>query len=224
MPNSEREIIYVGDPMCSWCWGFAPVAERLATRFREVADFRVIAGGLRPGEHAAPLDESLKSSIRPHWEKVEAMTSQAFDYSIFDRDDFVYDTEPACRAVVCVRRMSPERTLDTFLALQKAFYADGLDITATEVIAGLIEAQGIERDTFLESFRHSSIEQYTYADFAMASRLGAQAFPTVYLRNEDDVALLTMGYQPYEVLAPAVDKFFSSGAPSQLGPEQPAPV
>ena len=21
-PTEERELIYVGDPMCSWCWGF----------------------------------------------------------------------------------------------------------------------------------------------------------------------------------------------------------
>ena len=29
----------------------------------------------------------------------------------FDRDGFVYDTEPACRAVVTMRRLLPEKTL-----------------------------------------------------------------------------------------------------------------
>ena len=26
---SRNRLIYVMDPMCSWCWGFAPVAQAL---------------------------------------------------------------------------------------------------------------------------------------------------------------------------------------------------
>ena len=25
----DLEFVYVGDPMCSWCWGFAPVLDRM---------------------------------------------------------------------------------------------------------------------------------------------------------------------------------------------------
>ena len=28
---AEFGFLYLGDPMCSWCWGFAPVLERLPT-------------------------------------------------------------------------------------------------------------------------------------------------------------------------------------------------
>ena len=204
----DKEIVYVGDPMCSWCWGFAPVARRLAERFGDEAEFRIIAGGLRPGEHAAALDDTLKASIRPHWEQVEAMTGQPFDYAIFDRDDFVYDTEPVCRAVVCARRIDPARTLDVFVALQTAFYAEGRDVTDAEVITDIVADQGIDRERFSHDFEQPATAQYTYADFAMASRLGAQGFPTVFLRKRDDVALLTMGYQPIESLEPAVERYF----------------
>ena len=46
----DFEFVYVGDPMCSWCWGFAPVLERM----QEVYDvpLRVVVGGLRPGSEA----------------------------------------------------------------------------------------------------------------------------------------------------------------------------
>jgi putative protein-disulfide isomerase len=217
----EREIIYVGDPMCSWCWGFAPVARALADRFAERASFRIIAGGLRPGEHAAMLDDGLKRSIRSHWEQVQAMTSQPFDYAIFERDDFLYDTEPACRAVVCARRIEPARTLELFIALQTAFYAQGSDITDADVIADVAGSVGFDRGRFARDFAQPASAQYTYADFAMASRLGAQGFPTVFLRNRDDVAMLTMGYQPLETLEPAVTSYFSSDPdvrPERAGP------
>jgi len=214
----DREIIYVGDPMCSWCWGFAPVAQRLAERFAADAAFRIITGGLRPGEHAAPFDDALKGSIRQHWDHVHEKTSQPFDYAIFDRDDFVYDTEPACKAVVCVRRLDPARTLDVFVALQSAFYAEGRDITDADVLADIVAEAGIDRQAFVDEFTDPDATRLTHADFAMASWLGAQGFPSVFLRAGDEVALLTTGYQPAAALEPAVERFFSQ-AP-QARPEQ----
>ena len=44
--TSDLEFIYVGDPMCSWCWGFAPVLERM-TEVYEIP-IRVVVGGISP--------------------------------------------------------------------------------------------------------------------------------------------------------------------------------
>jgi putative protein-disulfide isomerase len=207
---AEREIIYVGDPMCSWCWGFAPVARKLAEQFGDRAPVRLVLGGLRPGKRAAVLDAELKKTIRPHWERVQQMTGQAFDYSIFDREGFLYDTEPACRAIVYVRGKSRVQSLPAFLALQDAFYARGVDITQVDSIATVLADQGLDGEAFRASFEDPVLSQHTYADFTVAERLGAQGFPTVFLRDGDNIALLTMGYQPYDVLAPAVERYFSA--------------
>ncbi len=31
--QTDLEFIYVGDPMCSWCWGFSPALEQMGTRY-----------------------------------------------------------------------------------------------------------------------------------------------------------------------------------------------
>ncbi|MDU2612225.1 MAG: DsbA family protein, partial [Pseudomonas aeruginosa] len=49
--------------MCSWCWGFAPVAEALSRQ--AAADgvaFHLVAGGLRAG-HGAALDPNTRGYI-----------------------------------------------------------------------------------------------------------------------------------------------------------------
>ena len=97
------KLIYVADPMCSWCWGFSPVIAELARRYNTEAGMHVIAGGLRPGATQA-MDAAHKTTVREHWQHVEERTGQPFDYTFFERDGFVYDTEPACRALVTVRR------------------------------------------------------------------------------------------------------------------------
>ena len=41
---------YVGDPMCSWCWGMSPVMAETARWCRaEGLGFRIVMGGLRAG-------------------------------------------------------------------------------------------------------------------------------------------------------------------------------
>ena len=42
-------LIYVMDPMCSWCYGFAPVIKRLVAEQEGTLQFKLVMGGLRPG-------------------------------------------------------------------------------------------------------------------------------------------------------------------------------
>jgi putative protein-disulfide isomerase len=53
-------IIYVGDPMCSWCYGFAPEITELKEKLTDY-EFKLVLGGLRPGgtETNADLGEFL---------------------------------------------------------------------------------------------------------------------------------------------------------------------
>lgn len=63
----SARLIYVMDPMCSWCWGFAPVAAALIAQAREAGvATRVVPGGLRTGGSA--LDSSTRKYILEHWQ------------------------------------------------------------------------------------------------------------------------------------------------------------
>ncbi len=42
-----NKLIYFGDPMCSWCYGFAPELKEIISNLPEV-EFQLILGGLRP--------------------------------------------------------------------------------------------------------------------------------------------------------------------------------
>ena len=75
--QSRPELIYVGDPMCSWCWGMAPVVERLAAR--DDVDTRIIVGGLRPGPRAQVLDADMREMLAGHWAQVASVTGQPFN-------------------------------------------------------------------------------------------------------------------------------------------------
>ena len=62
-----------------------------------------------------------------------------------DAELYVYDTEPACRAVVAVRTLQPEKALRFKERVSTAFYAEGRDTTKPEVLADVAHEAGIER-------------------------------------------------------------------------------
>ena len=65
--DGSRQIVFVGDPMCSWCWGFAPVIDTIADEYGDRAPVRVVVGGLRVGTQH-PMRDKDKAYVRHHWE------------------------------------------------------------------------------------------------------------------------------------------------------------
>ena len=195
MDGVERRILYFADPMCSWCWGFAPVMEAIKAACAGLVPIRLCVGGLRPFT-TEPMRERDQAFVRHHWEEVAAQTGQPFDFAFFEREGFVYDTEPACRAAVAVRGLAPEATLSHFAALQHAFYAKNRDLTQTDVLADIASAF-VARDDFAVVFAAEQVREATLADFRLAQRLGITGFPTVVLVEDNRAAVLTSGWQPF---------------------------
>ena len=190
-------LIYVMDPMCSWCYGFAPVIKRLAAEQEGILQFKLVMGGLRPHTEL-PLDEHMKETLRHHWQDVEKISGQPIDYGFFNRQGFIYDTEPGCRAVVTMRYLKPPMEAEMADAVQSAFYARNQDVTQPGVLAAIASQYGVEEDAFLEKFSTEEMKEKTLQDFTLARHLQANAFPSLYLLNGTNLHLLSRGYRTYD--------------------------
>ena len=207
-----REILYVGDPMCSWCWGIAPALDAV-TAGRPDLPLTVIAGGLRPGPAARPLDDELAEFLRHHWDEVGRRTGQPFADALLERRDWVYDTEPACRAVVTMRMIDPQRAWPLFTRLQMAFYAEGVPLTDDAgLYRELVVDVGGDPDTFAEAFSGEAARAATKADFATVQGWGITGFPTIIAREGQTGRVVTAGWLPADDLAAALEAVLPSPA------------
>ena len=199
----DIEFVYVGDPMCSWCWGFAPVLERM----QEVYDvpLRVVVGGLRPGPEAQELDDRLAGTLAHHWEAVEEASGQPFDGKFLERrDGWRYDTEVPAIAVVTMRELNEPQTLQFHSRLQRAFYAEGIDITDPVAYPDLITDFDVDADKFTELFASDDMKKRAWADFAESRSMGVAGFPTLLVRDGEEWGVITRGYLPADKLLPAL--------------------
>jgi len=186
-------LVYVGDPLCSWCYGFGPELSAVHAALGERAELRVIVGGLRPYTTEF-MDAALKRYLREAWQNVAQASGLPFAFGLLERDDFVYDTEPACRAVVTARSQQAGAALPVFLAIQDAFYRDNRDPTREDTLADAAQGAGLERAEFLARFGSEHMKQATRQDFAATRSLGIRGFPTLLLARNGDVVLIASGF------------------------------
>jgi putative protein-disulfide isomerase len=209
----DKELVYFADPMCSWCYGFAPVIAAIEQQFRGRLSLRLVMGGLRAG-NTRPMRPEDKAYIRDAWTRVNAASGQPFDFSFFDREGFVYDTEPACRAVVTMRDTDPPRALAYMERIQFAFYAENRDVTQADVLADLAAEEGQEREEFLSAFLSPETRNETFRDFLTSQESGVRGFPTLVAGSASGgYALVTSGFRPLEGLPEALEQWLerSSG-------------
>lgn len=192
-------LILFADPMCSWCYGFSPVVDEIRHAYGNALPMRVIMGGLRPGTDT-PMTPERARETAGHWRHVHEATGLPFDASLIQSEGFVYDTDPAARAVVVVRRRGEDVAIRYLSAAQRAFYAEARDVTSGQALADLAADFGFDRDAFLAEWSSDEAKQETWRDYATSHRAGVTGFPTlVGGPNEQGVyGVVTRGYAPAE--------------------------
>lgn len=214
--TDSLHFLYVADPLCSWCYGFSPVVRALTTEFSDRLPVRMIMGGLRAG-NTRPMRSEDKDYIRNAWTKVGNATGRPFDLAFFDREGFVYDTEPVCRAVVTAREWPakpPETPIHFMDRLSSAFYASNRDVTDTETLSDIAAEAGFDRAAFRDRLVSADMRNATFKDFLTAQQMGVEGFPMLAAGSETHgYALVTHGYRPIDGMPEAIASWLASGAP-----------
>lgn len=207
-----RGFVYFADPMCSWCYGFAPVIAALAQRFTGRMSLRVVMGGLRPYQ-TQPMRPKDLAYLREAWQRVGEASGQTFDASFLERTDFVYDTEPACRAVVTMRTISPERTLSYMSAIQRAFYAENRDVTQPGVLAEIAAGHGADLLAFEDALQSANMRAATAADFDFTRGCGVSGYPALFAGSDaGGYLVVTSGFRTLKTLEQPLEDWWAAGA------------
>ncbi|MFN3580929.1 MAG: DsbA family protein [Pseudomonas sp.] len=204
-----QRLLYVMDPLCSWCWGFAPVIDAIRAAHPDL-DIHLVAGGLRPG-HRLPLDDASRDALAEHWEAVAIASGQPFLTPSDLPAEFIYNTEPVCRALIVARELDAERVWSLVKAMQHAFYADAVDVTKFSALIDLAGQTGFCREAFAERFNGEPVRAAVAADFSWTRDLGIAGFPTLLAQRDGQLALLTNGYQSATDVMPLLERWLLAG-------------
>lgn len=210
-PSHPPHLVYYADPMCPWCWGFAPVLNRILLAYAPRLGLRLVMGGLSPGV-TEPLDDYGRSVLLGRWRRIAGRTGRPLDTSILERTGFVYDTEPACRAVVAARLASADLALPVFNRIQRAFFEERIDTTQDDALAALLADAGIGASA-LAALTASETRAATAADFAATVAAQISGFPyLVAVDARGSRAPITRGYTRFSNAQRILDAWLADAA------------
>lgn len=191
-------LAYFADPLCSWCYGFGPELAKVLGNHPEFS-LDLVMGGLR-AFNTERMTPAFRQMLREHWKHVAGSSGLPFTETLLQRGDFIYDTEPPCRAVVTGRSLEPARAFTLFKAIQLAFYRDGRDVTDAGVLAGIATECGYDGAEFARALDAREMREAVRADFARTQSLGIAGFPTLAVEYGEQLYLVTSGFVIADVL------------------------
>ena len=210
MDNDDKPILwYFADPMCSWCWGFSPVISEIKKNYARQVKIALVMGGLQAGETHV-LSPSSREEILHHWHQVHETAGQDFSFDNALPEGFIYNTEPACRAVITVGSIDATKTFAYFSAIQSAFYTKNQDVTQLEVLQQIAVDCGFNAEEFSFLFEGDKQRTNVKKNFEFTKKAGVQGFPTLILNKPEQLEDITRGYADYEHIAASLDKLLSN--------------
>ncbi|WP_337073955.1 DsbA family protein [Aeromonas veronii] len=180
MSEQQTTLHYVYDPLCGWCYGAAPLLQAAAT----IAGLKIElhAGGLWLGSRRQPMGEALRDYVRPHDQRIEALTGQHFGERYFNelllREGGLLDSEPPIRAVLAVTALGGDG-LAMLHRIQQSHYRDGIWIGELAFLATLAAEQGIAAEAFQQAYLQAPLLQHLADSQGWMKRLGGQGYPTL---------------------------------------------
>ncbi|KAA3630078.1 MAG: DsbA family protein [Proteobacteria bacterium] len=193
-------IHYIGDPMCSWCWGISPTVGAVeAFCEAEGIEFSITMGGLRVGG-GDPWNAEFKDFLRNEWRQIAQTTGQPFGFTLLEAPHFDYDTEPACRAVATIKllqarnRLPISIALKFFSAVQHKFYVEGQDPKVVDFYASICAGLALDFDEFRAVFDSPEARQAVQQEFVRCRQWGVRSFPTLLLERHGETEPLAVGF------------------------------
>lgn len=154
----------------------------------------------------------MKNFLKEHWGHVTEKSGQPFGYALMDLEDFNYDTEPACRAVVAARPLIKEKEMEFFEEAQRKFYVDSQDPKKASFYSSICDKFDINYGDFLTRFESDEVKQETMTEFQLNRQWGVKGYPTVLLLRNDQLHMIAHGFATFEQMKNIVNQLLVAKA------------
>lgn len=205
-------LYYVWDPLCGWCYGFAPVMDSVEQHYAGRLKVELVLGGLAIGERAAPVSEAY-GYIKGALQTVENRTGVAFGQGfrdLLEEGSYVYNSLPPCKAIVRVRQTHPETVLEYAHLVQSRFFREGANLNDPATYRAINRSLNLPEDLTDPVFNNPAWDEKLAEEFNRARELGATGFPTLVLQNGKSRVTLARGYTDFRSLQTYLDNILGN--------------
>jgi putative protein-disulfide isomerase len=188
------KLVYVFDAYCGWSHAFSGTLQEVIARHPDLP-VEVVSGGLFTGQRRVPIREYgfIKAANVQVTERTGARFGDAFN-ALLDEGTFVMDSGDAARGLIALRQAAPEKAAELAIAMQKAYFHDGLSLSDAKTYRKIADDFGLDSDAVVGAFKTAVADD----DFQLAARLGVSSYPTLIAVKGNDAYALSRGHATVE--------------------------
>lgn len=198
-------LYYVLDPMCSWCYAFAPELLSLRTSLQAQhpgLEISLVMGGLAP-DSDVPMDPETQEFIQQSWQRIRVATGVRFNFDFWTECEPRRSTYPACRAVIAAEALEPGSGWYMLDAIQQAYYREAKNPSDLETLDSL-GATILPDSPFAKELRSPRTEQALQENLGWCQERGVRGFPSLLWEEAGKTIMVMHGYMQAEQILPRV--------------------
>ncbi|ANS70449.1 thioredoxin [Streptomyces lincolnensis] len=188
------KLAYVFDAYCGWSHGFSGTLREVSSRHPDLP-VEVVSGGLFTGGRRVPM--SAFGYIQGANQQISQVTGASFGEAyqrLADEGSFVMDSEAAARGMAALRQAAPDHAAELAIALQHAFYVDGLSLSDSATHRKVAQEAGLDADAVVAAFESPEAPYTAADDFHRAAELGVTGFPTLLAVDGEHITVVARGH------------------------------
>ena len=205
MSTQITTLYYFHDPMCSWCWAFRPVWQRLLQHMPDTLRIEYVEGGLA-ADSDQPMPDDVKAYIQNTWRRIEKeVPGTDFNYDFWTECQPRRSTYPACRALIAADKLGHYEEM--LMAIQEAYYLHAQNPSDEEVLVNLAVIEGMEEDNFRQLLHSRDTEIQLQEKLLLCRKFGVNSFPSLILAKEGGNIQIPIDYHSHENILTGIKVF-----------------
>lgn len=174
------KLYYIHDPMCSWCWAFAPVMAQIESALSGQLTIEYVLGGLA-ADTDEPMSDDTRQMVQSNWKRIEQEVGLSFNYDFWSKCQPRRATYPACRAVIAASYQHAEKAM--IAAIQQAYYLRAMNPSEEDTLLQLADEMGLDFDRFMQDLESPKCHEQLLAQIQQSRQMGVNSFPSLLLEH-----------------------------------------
>ncbi len=200
-------LYYCHDPMCSWCWAFAPVWRKTLRRLPTDIRVEYLLGGLAPDTDEL-MPKQLQAQIQGYWRTIEIQVpGTRFNHDFWRLNQPRRSSYPACRAVIAARQQDPDMERPMIKAIQGAYYLEAQNPSNHHVLIQLAQTLRLDAKQFAVDLNSDQTQQLLDSEILFSRHIGATGFPSLILAVDQRHHSIALDYHDERTMLSQLKEF-----------------
>lgn len=211
-------FIYITDVFCPWCFGFAPVMERLVSLHS--FPVRVLCGNLvdNPSQTSSMNSPRLLAFFRRLSDTTGRELGEAFFRLMEKEHSVLMDSSRSAHLMAALKKLAPGHALEQMEAFQDAFYRDGRDVLSPAVQADVAARWGVTAEALEKALSSDAVLEKARREMDEAEDILGDfvVYPSLFVKTDDGALhAVARGYAPFEDVEAKIADALATGASLQ---------